>query len=581
MENNSSLYAEKPVLFREPRWASLSIFAIAILLMFWGLGHCSLWTSEGRWAEVTREMFLTRDFFHPTIGGKPYFDKPLLTYWLVALASVVIGTLNELAVRLPSAVAGLVTIWATLKIGTRLWSAQTGRVAAWILLTTYGFLFWARTGTAEMENLAAITLAIAWYWLRRERPNFMTFLIFYLIVFAGALTKGLTAVVIPALAVLPDILQNKRWRVLLKPSHFLALTLGMVLYISPFFYASMTSPGNYGSSGLGLVFQENILRYFKAFDHKGSIFLYFYYVPLLLLPWAPLWIIAMVGTLKIWKYLDDKTKWVVKAGFLIFIFYTLSGSRRGYYILPILPLCALLMAVFVVRVRDNHVDALKRWGIGVQRNLIAIVLLLEFLVPLVLLILRSKINLPFLPELYLASIMVAVSAVLFLLIGRTLLEYFKWKSEINPMIISAVVMAAVLLGGYFCWQQNVLDDYRTERPFTVKVKAQTDGLPPENIGFFLKEDATFMFYLDREKPLRVLSDAAELRDFLASEKPCALISQHRYIPIMLSKVSTGFEKEPDMKEEIKSWDSESSRGEKWVAWLLGGQTAQEESYCLE
>ena len=113
-------------------------------------------------------------------------------------------------------------------------------------------------------------------------------------------------------------------------------------------------------------------------------------------------------------------------------------------------------------------------------------------------------------------------------------------------------MSAVILGGYFCWQQNILDDIRTERPFAFKVKAQTDDLPPENIGFFLKDDATFLFYLDRENPLRVLSDAAELRDFLASEKPRALVTQHRYVPTMLSEVSTDFEKEPDMKEEIKS-----------------------------
>jgi 4-amino-4-deoxy-L-arabinose transferase-like glycosyltransferase len=577
----SLLPTEKPSLFREPWWANLPLFAVSIFLMFWALGHCGLWTSEGRWAEVTREMFLTKDFFHPTIGGRPYFDKPLLTYWLVAMASVVVGTLNELTVRLPSAVAGLVAIWATLRIGTRLWSAQTGRIAAWMLLTTYGFLFWARTGTAEMENLAATMLAIAWYWSRRDRPNFVTFQVFYLIAFLGALTKGLTAVVIPVLAVLPDILQNKRWRPLLRPSHVLALALGVAFYVSPFFYASMTRPGGYDSSGLQLVFQENILRYFKPFDHKGPVYLYLYYVPLLLLPWAPLWVVAMVGTLKIWKSLDDKTQWVIKAEILIFLFYTLSGSRRGYYILPILPLCALLTAVFVVRVRDRRTNNLQRWGIGVQGALLAIVLLLELLVPLVLVILRPKINLPFPPKMYLASMVIAVSALLLVMIGHKSLESLKLKSETNPMVISAVIMAAVLLGGYFCWQQNILDAYRTGRPFAFEVKARTAGLSPENIGLFRKNDASFLFYLGRDKPLRVLRDAAELRDFLTTENPRALVTQRRYVPSMLSQVSTIFQKEPDMKEEIKSWDSESSRGEKWVVWLPAEQPAKGESYCLE
>src|SRR5436190_3277049 len=55
----------------------------AVVVVFWHLGLRSLHGSEDRWAEVTREMFLRKDFFHPTLNGEPYFDKPLLGYWLV------------------------------------------------------------------------------------------------------------------------------------------------------------------------------------------------------------------------------------------------------------------------------------------------------------------------------------------------------------------------------------------------------------------------------------------------------------------------------------------------------------------
>jgi len=62
-------------------------------------------------------MFLTGDFFHPTIGGEPYFDKPLLTYWLIVGFSALTGALNEWVVRLPSAIFGLISIWATVVLG--------------------------------------------------------------------------------------------------------------------------------------------------------------------------------------------------------------------------------------------------------------------------------------------------------------------------------------------------------------------------------------------------------------------------------------------------------------------------------
>lgn len=154
------------------RQTPLVFWAATAFLLFWALGIRGLWGPEGRWAEITREMLLTRDFFHPAINGNPYFDKPLLTYWLVAMASAGIGRLNEWAVRIPSAVSALLGLWATVYLGRRLWSEEVGRAAGWMLLTTYGLLFWGRVGTADMENLAAIVLAVAWYWKRRDRMNF-------------------------------------------------------------------------------------------------------------------------------------------------------------------------------------------------------------------------------------------------------------------------------------------------------------------------------------------------------------------------------------------------------------------------
>src|SRR4030042_109658 len=228
------MWVEKKTFNRENWPQELMLLVVASFLLFWALGGRSLWAAEGRWAEITRQMLLKKDYFHPMIGGEPYFDKPLLTYWFIGIIAAISGVLNEFVVRIPSAVAGILSIWATVRIGTRLWSAQIGRIAGWILLTTYSFLFWSRTGTAETENLAAIILAVAWYWARRDRPNFVTFLVFYLISFIGALTKGLTSVVVPVLVVTPDIIQEKRWRVLFKPAHFLALTLAMGIYLAPF-----------------------------------------------------------------------------------------------------------------------------------------------------------------------------------------------------------------------------------------------------------------------------------------------------------------------------------------------------------
>jgi len=141
-------------------------------------------------------------------------------------------------------------------------------------LTSYGVLFWSRTAAADTENLATIILCILWYWVRRDRPNFKTFLIFYLIAFLGALIKGLTAVVVPIVAILPDLVMEKRWKAIFHPSHFLALAVALSVYLAPFIYASLSCPQDYQSSGLFLVFQENIQRYFLPIDHKEPFYIY-------------------------------------------------------------------------------------------------------------------------------------------------------------------------------------------------------------------------------------------------------------------------------------------------------------------
>jgi 4-amino-4-deoxy-L-arabinose transferase-like glycosyltransferase len=99
-------------------------WSVAILLSLCYLGASELWGPEDRWAEVVREMRLTGDYFHPTINGEPYFDKPLMSYWFIALVSAVTGRLDEWTVRFPSVIAGLVALAATMNLGRRLWSKE-------------------------------------------------------------------------------------------------------------------------------------------------------------------------------------------------------------------------------------------------------------------------------------------------------------------------------------------------------------------------------------------------------------------------------------------------------------------------
>jgi len=538
----------------------------AFLLLFWGLGGRGLWGSEGRWAEVTREMFLTHDFFHPSIGGEPYFDKPLLTYWLIVAITALTGKLNEWVVRIPSAAAGMAALWATWELGRRLWSLQVGRIAAWILLTSYGFLFWSRTAAADMENLAAIIAAVAWYWSQKDQPNFISFFVFYLILFLGALTKGLTAVVVPLLVILPDLFFARRWRMLFAPAHWIALLFGCIIYLAPFVYAAMTQP-DYHASGIGLVFRENIVRFFEPFDHKEPVYIYLYQLPLLFLPWAPILVAAVAGSAGAWKELDYQTRWLLGAMALIFLFFTLSGSRRSYYILPILPFCALLVGVFLQPGREMGSKVVREWGVKIQQLLLLAMVVANLLMPLALPIIAKTTGFAAPPMLYAACAVTGLSA---FILAWWLHRYMQAKNNTKAMQrIGVMILAAVVaMGGFFGWQHNILDTLRTERAFLLQLKSQLDEQKTDRIGIYPRTDAKVSFYLNRAAPLQIIKEAQEVEAFIGSQQPGVLLVQGRKAAGFPPELLTRLEGARKMAETVHPWESKSNQKEKWLAWFL-------------
>ena len=547
----------------------LSILLVAaFFLLFWALGYRSLWGSEGRWAEITREMFISGDFFHPTIGGEPYFDKPLITYWVIAAFSTITGRLNEFIIRLPSAIASIIVIVCTIQLGKKLWSLKTGLLAGGLLLTSYGLLMYSHVASAETENLAAVMLAVTWYWVRRERPNFVSFLVFYLIIFIGSHMKGLTAFVVPVLAVLPDILRQQRWRWLLRPSHLLALAIGIAVYFAPFVYATLSQPESYQQNGLALVFQENILRYVQPTDHKGPIYLYFGVVPLLVLPWIPILIGALITSVTNWKKLDEKTKWLLQAIAIIFLFFTLSGSRRNYYILPILPFCILLMAVFLAEFTPEIVGKHRNKGLKIQKYVLLIIGVTEAVFgPLIIWFLINKKGWELPSHLYWSCLIIGIGIVLTGILADKIIGKILQDNQ-SRVIWASIIMAGIFLGGFFAWQFNILESNRTQQPFALKMKKVVEAFPHERVAFYHRPEDKVLFYMDWNLPVTILKNENELRSFLEIDKPGIVISQDRYIT---GNVAAMLPPKAIYNEVSYKWESPNK---KLKAWLINQDNMQ-------
>src|SRR5438093_12551361 len=69
------------------------LLAVSTVVLLGRLGTAELWTQEGRWAAICTHMIDSGDYGHPYLLGEPYYDKPLLSYWLMIGAAPIPGRL--------------------------------------------------------------------------------------------------------------------------------------------------------------------------------------------------------------------------------------------------------------------------------------------------------------------------------------------------------------------------------------------------------------------------------------------------------------------------------------------------------
>lgn len=323
------------------------LFIASVMMLFTLLDGREIWTQEHRWADIVSGMFYRHDFLHPFLGEATYYDKPLLSYWLIALSTKLTGALTVWTLRLPSALSGLLAIWSIYRLGTTLKNKSFGLLSGWLLLTTFYFVFWARISSADMLNLAGSLFAVSWYMDKRNQATFFDYTVFFFILALTSLCKGLVGAVLPLLAVFIDIHLQKSWKQHFRWPLLVSAIPALILYVLPFLASSYAGLEAYSENGLYMVYRENVLRYFHPFDHQGAIYTYFIYLPIYLLPWAIFFIPALFSLKSRWKKLPIYSKWIAETLFLLFLFFTLSGSRRSYYVLPIVPYAILLIADFL------------------------------------------------------------------------------------------------------------------------------------------------------------------------------------------------------------------------------------------
>jgi 4-amino-4-deoxy-L-arabinose transferase-like glycosyltransferase len=144
-------------------WPLIGVQFCATCLLFLQLGNHDLWASHEARAAQDAQYFL--DTHHwgllRLVDGTPEYQKPPLFYWLVAgVAALRGGQVDDVAVRLPAAVAGWLTVAAIMAFLLNRGRPRAAWIAGLALTTTHHFVSISRTGRIDVPLTCALTLAI-------------------------------------------------------------------------------------------------------------------------------------------------------------------------------------------------------------------------------------------------------------------------------------------------------------------------------------------------------------------------------------------------------------------------------------
>ncbi|GAB6262904.1 ArnT family glycosyltransferase [Photobacterium sp. R1] len=349
---------------QDKSWDSLTIllFAIAILLLFWGIGWRSPWPAdEPRFAEVAREMVATGHWFFPMRGGELYPDKPPVFMWSIALFYWLTGNL-KLAFLLPNALCGLLTLTLVWDLARRLWGNKTARTALFLLMLAPQFFIQAKN--AQIDAMVACWITVSCYCLIRHfflAPNWRLYYLAWAMMGLGVITKGvgfLPALMLIPIALyafpqrkeLPPAFQKKAW---FGPLFMLAVILAWLIPL--LLITSGNDDPQFQAYRDNILFKQTAERYANSLGHVQP----WHYFISSVIPvfWFPLPFMVIA----FWKSLRESWKqypviWVILSWVvLVVLFFSLSPGKRGVYVLPALPMFALALSPAV-----NLLDH-KRW----------------------------------------------------------------------------------------------------------------------------------------------------------------------------------------------------------------------------
>ena len=322
-------------------------------------------------------MAQTGDWVTPRLYGQPWFEKPILYYWLAA-TGFRLHLPAEWAARLPSAFAALAAAAAISWIAAQFWEndspeatpttspdiSNSKLLAPLLFATTVGAIGFSRAATPDMlfGAFLALTMACTAATLRTKKlllakanplttlpSDTIPLILFGAFLGLAVLAKGPAAIILAGGALALWAIASKQWLAILRLLHPYAIASFCVIALPWYVLCALRNPDFLHV----FIFQHNFERYLTpVFQHPQPFWFFVPITLLALLPWtAVLWPVALEG-LRLWREKSGHASpGVFFACWAVFpiAFFSFSQSKLPSYILPAVAPFTLLCALTLSR----------------------------------------------------------------------------------------------------------------------------------------------------------------------------------------------------------------------------------------
>ncbi|HEX5854699.1 MAG TPA: glycosyltransferase family 39 protein [Thermoanaerobaculia bacterium] len=319
--------------------------AAAVLYLVAAAGRDFWSPDEPDFAEHVREMLERGSLLLPYQNGKPYSEKPILFYWVIAATTPFSGgDVHPFATRLPSILAGAGLVFGAASFAGRRGGAREALVAG-AATAVAPIVFWQAQFLqvdALFSGLLMLAL-ISLHFLESESDRAGRWLWTLRVALALAvLTKGPLAIVLVGLVALARCAMARSTKLLRDLHPFRSIFVFLALVVPWYVLAARAGGPAYAYD---LVVNQNWNRFFSAFDHVQPWWFYLESMWSDFFPWTVLALAAPVVLARSRMFrARPELSFAATASAVIFVFLSCSQAKQGKYLLVAYPFAAVLVA---------------------------------------------------------------------------------------------------------------------------------------------------------------------------------------------------------------------------------------------